>query len=192
MEIDETMKKGLLRLERYAQNIPGGFHCCAEDPENGYPFAYISDRFLEILGWEREEFAAKFDNRYTALVHPDDMADGLRYRNAENSATYAQEGDSIFRMLGKNGYRWVSSAANRVEWHGDGYIVGTITDITPYMELREKLEQQNRAQKEALESAISSKRDLYKFTSSSVYDIRFLIPDLKLIFLSTKSLFPHI
>lgn len=153
MEIDETMKEGLLRLERYAQNIPGGFHCCAEDPENGYPFAYISDRFLEILGWEREEFAAKFDNRYTALVHPDDMADGLRYRNAENSATYAQEGDSIFRMLGKNGYRWVSSAANRVEWRGDGYIVGTITDITPYMELQEKLEQQNRAQREALETA---------------------------------------
>ena len=153
METSETIKEGLLRLERYAQNIPGGFHCCAEDPEKGYPFAYISDRFLEILGWEREEFAAKFDNRYTALVHPDDMADGLRYRNAENSATYAQEGDSIFRMLGKNGYRWVSSAANRVEWRGDGYIVGTITDITPYMELREKLEQQNRAQKEALESA---------------------------------------
>lgn len=153
METGETIKKGLLRLERYAQNIPGGFHCCAEDPENGYPFVYISDRFLEILGWERAEFAAKFNNRYTALLHPDDMADGLRYRNAENSATYAQEGDSIFRMLGKNGYRWVSSAANRVEWHGDGYIVGTITDITPYMELREKLEQQNRTQREALETA---------------------------------------
>ena len=153
METGETIKKGLLRLERYAQNIPGGFHCCAEDPENGYPFAYISDRFLEILGWERAEFAARFDNRYTALLHPDDLADGLRYRNAENSATYAQEGDSIFRMLGKNGYRWVSSAANRVEWHGDGYIVGTITDITPYMELREKLEQQNRTQREALETA---------------------------------------
>ena len=82
METGETIKKGLLRLERYAQNIPGGFHCCAEDPENGYPFAYISDRFLEILGWEREEFAAKFNNRYTALLHPDDLADGLRYRNA--------------------------------------------------------------------------------------------------------------
>ena len=153
MEIDETIKKGLLRLERYAQNIPGGFHCCAEDPENGYPFAYISDRFLEILGWEREEFAAKFDNRYTALVHPDDLESGLRYRNAENSTTYAQNGDSVFRLLGKNGYRWVTSAANRVEWRGDSCIVSTITDITPYMELREKLEQQNRAQKEELETA---------------------------------------
>ena len=153
MEIDETTKEELLWLEHYAQNMPGGFHCCAEDPENGYPFTCISDRFLEILGWEREEFAARFDNRYTALIHPDDLAAGLRYRNAENSATYAQEGDSIFRLLGKNGYRWVSSAANRVEWRGDSYIVGTITDITPYMELREKLEQQNRTQREALENA---------------------------------------
>ena len=153
METGETIKAELLRLERYAQNVPGGFHCCAEDPENGYPFTYISDRFLEILGWEREEFAARFNNRYTALLHPDDLAAGLRYRNAENSGAYAQEGDSIFRLLGKNGYRWVSSAANRVEWHGKGYIVATVTDITPYMELREKLEQQNRTQREALETA---------------------------------------
>ena len=121
--------------------------------KTGYPFIYISDRFLEILGWEREEFAAKFDNRYTALVHPDDLESGLRYRNAENSTTYAQNGDSVFRLLGKNGYRWVTSAANRVEWRGDSCIVSTITDITPYMELREKLEQQNRAQKEELETA---------------------------------------
>ena len=42
METDETIKKGFLRLERYAQNIPGGFHCCTEDPENGYPFAYVT------------------------------------------------------------------------------------------------------------------------------------------------------
>ena len=144
METGETIKKGFLRLERDAQNISGGFHCCAEDPENGYPFAYVSDRFLEILGWEREEFAARFDNRYTALIHPDDLAAGLRYRNAENSATYAKNGDSIFRLLGKNGYRWVTNAANRVEWHGSGHIVGTITDITPYVELRKKLEQHQR------------------------------------------------
>ena len=153
METSATIKEKRLWLERYAQNVPGGFHCCADDPENGYPFIYISDRFLEILGWEREEFAAKFDNRYTALVHPDDLESGLRYRNAENSTTYAQNGDSVFRLLGKNGYRWVTSAANRVEWRGDGCIVSTITDITPYMELREKLEQQNRTQREALESA---------------------------------------
>ena len=153
METSATIKEKRLWLERYAQNVPGGFHCCADDPEKGYPFIYISDRFLEILGWEREEFAAKFDNRYTALVHPDDLESGLRYRNAENSTTYAQNGDSMFRLLGKNGYRWVTSAANRVEWRGDSCIVSTITDITPYMELREKLEQKNRAQKEALETA---------------------------------------
>ena len=153
METGETIKAELLWLDRYVQNVPGGFHCCAEDPENGYPFVYISDRFLEILGWEREEFAAKFNNCYTALLHPDDLAAGLRYRNAENSATYAKNGDSLFRLLGKNGYRWVTNAANRVEWYGKSYIVGTITDITPYMELREKLEQQNRTQREALENA---------------------------------------
>ena len=153
METGETTKEELLQLERYAQNMPGGFHCCADDPENGFPFVYISDRFLEILGWGRAEFAEKFDNRYAPLVHPDDQATGLRYRDAENSAAYAKNGDGVFRLLGKNGYRWVTSAANRIVWHGNGYIIATITDITLYMELREKLKQQNLAQKEALENA---------------------------------------
>ena len=61
-----------------AQNVPGGLHCCTDDPENGYPFAYISDRFLEILGWERAEFAARFDNRYTPLVQM--VSDQIRAR----------------------------------------------------------------------------------------------------------------
>ena len=153
METDETVKKASVPAGFCAQNLPGGLHCCIDDPENGYPFAYISDRFLEILGWERAEFAAKFDNRYTPLVHPDDLEAGLRYRDEENGASYAQDGDSMFRLLGKNGYRWVTSAAHRVEWRGSRYIVGIVTDITPYMELREKLKQQNHAQKEALKAA---------------------------------------
>ena len=152
METDEIVKKAP-PVGFCAQNVPGGLCCCTDDPENGYPIAYISDRFLEILGWERAEFAAKFDNRYTPLVHPDDLEVGLRYRDAENSAAYAQNGDSMFRLLGKKGYRWVTGAAHRVEWRGSRYIVGIVTDITPYMELREKLEQQNRAQREALETA---------------------------------------
>ena len=153
METDEIVKKAPVPVGFCAQNVPGGLCCCTDDPENGYPFIYISDRFLEILGWERAEFAARFDNCYAPLVHPDDLEAGLRYRDAENGANYAQDGDSMFRLLGKNGYRWVTSAAHRVEWRGDRYIVGIVTDITPYMELREKLEQQNRAQKEALENA---------------------------------------
>ena len=153
METDETTTEELVKANFCAQNVPGGFHCCADDPENGFPFVYISDRFLEILGWERAEFAEKFDNRYAPLVHPDDQESGLRYRDAKNSEAYAKNGDGVFRLLGKNGYRWVSSAAHKAVWRGSSYIVGTITDITPYMELREKLKQQSRAQKEALENA---------------------------------------
>ena len=132
METGETIKKGFLRLERDAQNIPGGFHCCAEDPENGYPFAYVSDRFLEILGWEREEFAARFDNRYIALIHPDDLAAGLRYRNAENSATYAKNGDRIFRLLGKTAT--AGSPTLPTGWNGTAAAISwALSRISPPM-----------------------------------------------------------
>ena len=39
-------------------NIPGGYHRCSL--EEGHPFIYISDRFLAILGWTREEIKTEF------------------------------------------------------------------------------------------------------------------------------------
>lgn len=40
--------------------ISGGYHRCSL--EEGHPFLYISDRFLSILGWTREEIKTIFDN----------------------------------------------------------------------------------------------------------------------------------
>ena len=78
METNEATTEEFMEAGFYAQSVPGGFHCCADEPENGFPFVYISDRFLEILGWERAEFAEKFDNRYAPLVQQDDQKIGLR------------------------------------------------------------------------------------------------------------------
>ena len=49
---------------------PGGYHCCEND--RGLTFMYISNRFLEILGWSAEQIRARFDNKMMNMIHPGD------------------------------------------------------------------------------------------------------------------------
>ena len=153
MEEEQNFDAEKFLAELGIRNLPGGLHCCENAPERGYPFIYVSDRFLEILGWSRAEFREKFHDRYLPLVHPEDHESGLRYCAQENAGAYSSQGDSVFRLLGKDGYRWVTSAAREVLQEGRSYIVSTISDITRFMERKMQLKQQIHTQKEALEAA---------------------------------------
>ena len=87
------------------------------------------------------------------LVHPEDHESGLRYCAQENAGAYSSQGDSVFRLLGKDGYHWMTSAAREVLQEERSYIVSTISDITRFMERKMQLKQQIHTQKEALEAA---------------------------------------
>ena len=68
METDETIKKGFLRLERYAQNIPGGFHCCAEDPEKG--MHHIHEFLHGRMYWQYKQEEIEWqDKNYNKFLH---------------------------------------------------------------------------------------------------------------------------
>ena len=47
--------------------------------EEGHPFIYISDRFLAILGWTREEIKTEFHNKFDNMLHPDDRHLSAKY-----------------------------------------------------------------------------------------------------------------
>lgn len=115
------------------RNIPGGYHRCSLG--EGYPFLYISDRFLEFLGWTEEEIHTRFGNRLLALVHPEDVAlvHGFA-RRILNSPADQKFHEQIYRMLGKNGYRWISDAGMQVEIAGEKILQGSIADITTFVE----------------------------------------------------------
>lgn len=44
-----------------------GYHRCLMD--EGYPFLYVSQKFLELLGWSKEELANHFDNKLLNMIH---------------------------------------------------------------------------------------------------------------------------
>ena len=126
------------------ENMPGGYHRCAN--KEGFPFIYISKRFLDIFGWTKQDIETKFDNKFINMLHPDDRAlvnlyvDKIGTNNISDKTS-----DVIYRMLGKNGYIWVSDASSIVRVDEETFYQGTLTDISDFIE---KIERQNDSLKE--------------------------------------------
>lgn len=117
--------------------MPGGYHRCADTPE--YDFIHISNRFLKIFGYTREEIRDKFGDKLVNMIHPDDrkktlegvvlLRKNLDIRNLE------------YRMLGKQGYVWVLDQSQYMEYGGKGFFQGVVLDITETVELRKRMEE---------------------------------------------------
>lgn len=97
----------------------GGYHRCSL--EEGYPFLYVSLKFQEIFGWSKEEIETRFDNKLMNMVHPEDREIDLF--------------NSVFRLLGKDGYHYVSES---VEKEGNSILHGHISDVTEFIREKEK------------------------------------------------------
>ena len=97
----------------------GGYHRCSL--EDGYPFLYVSLKFQEIFGWSKEEIETRFDNKLMNMVHPEDRSLDLFH--------------SVFRLLGKDGYHYVSES---VEKEGDSILHGHISDMTEFIREKEQ------------------------------------------------------
>lgn len=97
----------------------GGYHRCSL--EDGYPFLYVSLKFQEIFGWSKEEIETRFDNKLMNMVHPEDREMDLF--------------NSVFRLLGKDGYHYVSESVEKEE---NSILHGHISDVTEFIREKEK------------------------------------------------------
>ena len=127
-------------------NIPGGYHRCSL--EEGHPFLYISNRFLAILGWTREEIRTIFDNKFDNMLHPDDRNLSSDYvARILDTRGHGSEKDQIYRLLGKDGYHWVTDATTLVKSGNQTFFQGNITDFTDFVKAKEKKRTGDRASK---------------------------------------------
>lgn len=121
--------------------IPGGYHRCSL--EEGHPFLYISDRFLAILGWTREEIKTIFDNKFDNMLHPDDRNLSADYTTRIlDTCEHGFTQDQIYRLLGKDGYHWVTDATTLVKSGNQRFFQGNITDITDFVKDKEEKEKE--------------------------------------------------
>lgn len=87
------------QLENLTQNIPGGAHQCANN--QNLTLLSMSDGFLSLVGYTKEEIEVNFQNQFINMVYPGDRAEMLH-----TIARQLQNGRDIeleYRVLRKNG-----------------------------------------------------------------------------------------
>lgn len=135
-ERNATLLRQNQELHFLNNDLPGGYHRCADTPE--YDFLHISNRFLEIFGYTREEIADRFDNKMLNMIHPDDRGDVAERVKA------LRQGRKIpnieYRMQGSQGYVWVIDQSQYMEYGGNTFLQGVVLDVTETVELRKRME----------------------------------------------------
>lgn len=146
------------KIAALLDNLPGGYHCCS--PEEGYPFLYISDRFLDILGWTKEEIEEKFHNQFLNLLHPDDrelIVDYVEKMEASDNGRKYQ--DQIYRLKGREGYHWVTDTSLLLKFGEERVYQGCISDITEFIVDREKKEKEQESFRTSQMNTLTSQLD---------------------------------
>ena len=169
LRCQKELEEQKMLSETMLKSMPGGYHRCSV--EKGHPFLYVSEKFLDILGWTEEELKEKFDNKFMNLVHPDDFKMVMEYvKRIESMEKDNKYQEQIYRLKGKNGYRWVADTTVELNVKGKKFFQGFITDITRFIEERD--ERQHEDLKREKDSAISANEMKSRFLSSVTHDIR--------------------
>ncbi|MEG2478367.1 GGDEF domain-containing protein [Gordonibacter sp.] len=125
------------QLANLTKNIPGGAHQCANDPD--MTLLSMSDGFLSMFGYTKEEVEELFDGKFVNMVYPGDRADMLK-------STYAQleAGPNLeleYRVLCKNGQPiWVLDKGRLIDDGSGGQcFYCLLIDVTQRKQQEEEL-----------------------------------------------------
>ncbi len=117
-------------LETVGVDIPGGYHRCSTS--DGFKLQFVSNSFVDIVGWTREEIINELNNDYINIVAPEDREFFL-----SNEPTLIRDGriDVAYRICRKDGTRrWVQDATICTKHFGEEFYQCTLADITDYVE----------------------------------------------------------
>ncbi len=147
-----------LMYDKIAQSMPSGYHRGSVD--NDYRLTFLSDSFLDIIGWTAEELENELENKYINIVYP---ADRDKFRSLEKELIREGHISAVYRIHRKDGnIRWIQDNTIRIEQNGESFYQCTMADITEYVE--QLNEEKQRAE------ACSRAKSTFLFNAS--HDIR--------------------
>ncbi len=132
-------------LEVMAVNLPGGYHRCSTS--NGFILSFVSNSFLEITGYTREQLEKETNNSYINVVAPEDRE---YFMSLEPELMKTGRINCAYRIMRRDGsLRWVQDSTQRVESDGQQYYQCTLADIHDFVndlnEAKQAAEESNHA-----------------------------------------------
>ncbi len=161
----ETLQQKESVADALMNNMPGGYHRC--NVGEGFPLAFISDSFLKVVDWTREDLEAILDNQYLNMVAPEDREYFLSL-----APVLLDEGkiNCVYRIVRRDGgRRWIQDSTQYVVKGDQKYLQCAIADITDFVE---GLNERQRKLEEAMQriEAVSHAKSAFLFNVS--HDVR--------------------
>lgn len=140
------------RLSALIDTVPGGIFTYIADDRNDY-FSFISDTMLQMLGYTREEFVDKFDNRFTNMVWHEDRATALRKIKDDIERTGSID-TCEYRIETKSGkLKWVFDVGRLItNKFGIKYFIVVIVDNDEKKALELRLGEENAEMQNIIDS----------------------------------------
>lgn len=125
------------QLANLTKNIPGGAHQCKSD--SGLTLESMSDGFLRMFGYSKEEIETQFEGKFINMIYPGDRLDIIKAIHAQ-----LQIGSDIeleYRVLQKNGQPiWVLDKGRLMDnGNGEKCFYCLLIDITERKSQQEEL-----------------------------------------------------
>ena len=128
--------RDMTELQYINQELPGGYY--RSSLQGGYEFLYISQTFLDMLGYSRGDIMNRFHNRMEEMIHPDDR-ETVRKESKEILTGHSRK-VSPYRILHRDGtYRYVADQSRVTDQYGEVCWQSVIIDITEVMHLRNRM-----------------------------------------------------
>lgn len=107
-----NLKQAKDDLEILTNNVPGGIFRCLDNAE--LTILYMSEGFLEMFGYTREEIETRFHNSFRAMIDPRDRESTAKEVEYQLSLGKAKQIE--YRVLHKDGHSiWVLDKGQLVE-----------------------------------------------------------------------------
>ncbi len=132
----QAFAKERAEFEELAENIPCGYHRCTTD--GGFLLSFVSDSFLETVGYTKEEILWK---PFLDLVSP---LDRDFFMSHESELVKNGKVDLAYRIRRKDGEdRWIKDSTMKVEQNGKEYYQCILADITDFVNQQEEIQRKN-------------------------------------------------
>ena len=138
--------------------------------------SYIDDRYIDMLGYQRDDFLAFNISNWMEIIHPDDIA-SVRERLREVMSGDRRLVDMEYRLRHKSGdWIWVLGRGRVVKWDESGKplrFTGTQLNITD----RKKAQEALRVSEERLRLVTDNMKDIVALTDQ-YFNIIYISPSV--------------
>lgn len=136
--LQERLKKQSQKMDELIESIPGGMFQCYNDKD--LKLIQVSNGFLDLVGYTREELKEKFDDCLIRLINPDDYINTTK--EMEKQLKISNNKLIEYRIRCKNGKEiWVLDKGKLIEIDGKSAFSCIIVDINDSKVVRVKLKE---------------------------------------------------